>query len=183
MDFIVLENVKPYDGRYEFDLAGSELTTREWGWIKRHSGYLPLTVEEGFTGADPELFAVFATIALRRSGRIESGDVPAVYDRLVDAPFGSTIRMETDTATEQGDDADPPPTGEKPSSSGNGSDESSETSAGPRNGSGIRGSGSSPLPPGTRPGSQRDRSTTSRSRSRPTPARTTKPSRPARTCC
>jgi hypothetical protein len=146
MDFIVLENVKPYDGRYQFDLAGSELTTREWGWIKRHSGYLPLTVEEGFAGADPELFAVFATIALRRAGRIEPADVPAVYEKLVDAPFGSTIRLETDTV-EQGDDAGPPPTAERPSSSGNGSPASSETSAGPRNGSGTPASVSSPLPP------------------------------------
>ena len=40
--------VPPYDGRYDFDLEGRELTTREWGWIKRLSGYLPLTIEEGF---------------------------------------------------------------------------------------------------------------------------------------
>ena len=67
MDYIVIEGVRPYDGRYEFDLEGRELTTREWGWIKRLSGYLPLTIEEGLT--DPELITVFACIALRRAGQ------------------------------------------------------------------------------------------------------------------
>ena len=74
MDYIVVEGVRPYDGRYEFDLAGQELTTREWGWIKRLSGYLPLTVEEGLS--DPELIVVFAVIALRRAGKVEPKDVP-----------------------------------------------------------------------------------------------------------
>jgi hypothetical protein len=148
MDYIVLENVKPYDGRYEFDLVNNELTTREWGWIKRHSGYLPMTIEEGFVGADPELFAVFAAIALRRAAKVEPADVPAVYEKLVDAPFGTTIRLETDDI-EVGDDAGPPPPGTsaKPSSSGEGSHASSERSAVPLNGSGMPASGSSPLPP------------------------------------
>ena len=75
MDYIVVEGVRPYDGRYEFDIAGQELTTREWGWIKRLSGYLPLTVEEGFS--DPELVTVFAAIALRRAGKITVQEVPA----------------------------------------------------------------------------------------------------------
>ena len=55
MDWIVIDGAPPYDGRYMFDLAGQELTTREWGWIKRLSGYLPLTLDEGFKGGDPEL--------------------------------------------------------------------------------------------------------------------------------
>jgi hypothetical protein len=45
MDTIVISGVKPYDGRYEFEL-GDELTTREWGWIKRLSGYLPSTLDD-----------------------------------------------------------------------------------------------------------------------------------------
>ena len=99
MDFIVVEGVRPYDGRYEFDLAGQELTTREWGWIKRLSGYLPLTVEEGLS--DPELIVVFAVIALRRAGKVEPKDVPAVFERLSDAPFGAAITMETDVEVEE----------------------------------------------------------------------------------
>ena len=84
MDYIVIEGVPPYDGRYEFDLEGRELTTREWGWIKRHSGYLPLTIEDGFT--DPELVTVFAAIALRRAGKVEAREVPAGVRAAVRRP-------------------------------------------------------------------------------------------------
>ena len=41
MDYLTIEGVAPYDGRYEFDLRDRPFTVREWGWIKRHSGYLP----------------------------------------------------------------------------------------------------------------------------------------------
>lgn len=145
MNWIVVEGVKPWDGRYELDLVDLELTTREWGWIKRLSGYMPLTVDQGFKGGDAELFAVFAAIALRRAGRVDTRDVPDVFDRLVDAPFGTTIRLESDSAEDEAeDDADPPgsSTGNTPSS-GDGSPTSSETSAHPPNGSGIHGSDTS----------------------------------------
>ena len=107
MDWLILEHVPPYDGRYEWDLEGRELTTREWGWIKRLAGYLPLNIEDGL--GDPELIAVFATIALRRAGKVETAEVPRAFEYLSDAPFdGSRIRLETDTV-EAEDDAGPPP--------------------------------------------------------------------------
>jgi len=112
MDWLVIDGVKPWDGRYEFDLAGQELTTREWGWIKRLAGYLPLNIDDGFQGADPELFAAFAAIALYRAGKVEQRDVPDLFERLQDAPFGATIRLETDSDAEV--EANPSP----PSSSG-----------------------------------------------------------------
>ena len=31
--------------------AAPTFTLREWGWIKRHSGYLPLTIDEGLAGS------------------------------------------------------------------------------------------------------------------------------------
>lgn len=96
MDWIVIEGVRPYDGRYPFDIGDVELTTREWGWIKKFSGYLPLTIEDGFRGADAELYAALAAIALRRAARIDARIVADVFDRLCDAPFGSAIRVETD---------------------------------------------------------------------------------------
>ena len=74
MDWLILEQVPPYDGRYEWDLEGRELTTREWGWIKRLAGYLPLNIEDGL--GDPELIAVFAAIALRRAGKVETTRSP-----------------------------------------------------------------------------------------------------------
>jgi hypothetical protein len=117
MDTITISGVKPYDGRYELDITGSPLTTREWGWIKKHAGYLPVTIgDDGF--ADPELIAVLAVIALRRSGTIEAREVPAVYDRIADAPFGSTISLEFASATEG--DADPPPLSSTGSSNSSG---------------------------------------------------------------
>jgi hypothetical protein len=122
MDWVVIEGVKPYDGRYEFDLAASEPTTREWGWIKRLSGYMPATITDGFEGADPELFSVFAVIALRRAGKIEAREVQQVFERIVDAPFSSSIRLETDQPDQAVEDDAGPPAG---SSSSNG------TSSGP----------------------------------------------------
>lgn len=100
MDWITITGVKPWDGRYEFDLDGRELTTREWGWIKRLAGYLPLNIDEGFQGADPELFAVFAAIALHRAGKVDTRDIPDLFARLQDAPFGATISLQSDQEAE-----------------------------------------------------------------------------------
>ena len=140
MDYIVVEGVRPYDGRYEFDLEGQALTTREWGWIKRLSGYLPLTVDEG--ARDPELIVVFAVIALRRAGKVEPRDVPAVFETLSDAPFGSTITMETDVVEEEAEEKRPPPESSTSSgdTSGPSSQKSSETLALSPNRSGTPGS-------------------------------------------
>src|SRR5262245_47326884 len=112
MDWIVVSGVRPYDERYEFDVIGQDFTTREWGWIKRLADYLPLTIGAGFAGRDPELFAVFAVIALRRAGKIANGDVPDVYDTIIDAPAGSTITLDSDRVDDEQDedDASPPAT-------------------------------------------------------------------------
>jgi hypothetical protein len=83
---IVIAGIPAWDGDYELDIVQAPLTTREWGWIKRHSGYLPLTIEDGLN--DPELITVFAAIALRRAGRIDDRDVPEVFDELSDNPYG-----------------------------------------------------------------------------------------------
>jgi hypothetical protein len=130
-DWIVIENVPPYDGRYEFDLGQRELTTREWGWIKRLAGYLPLDFDQEDKLGDPELITVFAVIALRRAGKVEVAQVPTVFERLIDAPFdGSAIKYESDPDPVE-DDAGPPPSSWNGSaaSSGPPSLMSSETSA------------------------------------------------------
>ena len=130
MDSIVITGVSPWDGRYPFDIADAEPTTREWGWIKRLSGYLPTTIEDGLRGADPELICAFAVIALRRAGKVGNDEVQRLFDRLADAPFGTTVQLETDSPAEEGD-ADGPPTGSSSassSSSGTDSTTSSETS-------------------------------------------------------
>lgn len=138
MGWIVVSGVKPWDGRYEFD-PNLDYTTREWGWIKRLAGYMPLTADQGLDGGDPELFAVFAVIAMRRAGTIDIRDVPEVFERISDAPFGGTVTFESDPADTEEGDAGPPAA----SSSGNGntsgagSPASSATPAGPPSRSGT----------------------------------------------
>jgi len=131
MDWIAIQGVPPHDGRYPFDLAANEFTTREWSWIKKHAGYLPLTITDGFAGGDPELFTVFAVIALRRAGKIEVGDVPALVERFADVGFGTSIVLESDGVQEEAERL-PPPSGTSSTSnggsSGDGSTKSSETS-------------------------------------------------------
>lgn len=117
MNHITINGVPPYDGRYDLDLENRELTTREWGWIKRLAGYLPLTAEEGY--GDPELITVLAVIALRRAGKVDTQQVPQVFGRLSDAPFGSTITMETDLADEEVD-AGPPASSSNGNTAGSG---------------------------------------------------------------
>ena len=152
MYWIVIEGVKPYDGRYELDLEGREFNTREWGWIKRLSGYLPLTAEAGFTGADPELFTALAVICLHRAGKIGTPEVPAVFERIADAPFGSSLKLDTDEAEEGEEGAEPAPP--LANSNGNGSisgpalPTNSETSAESPSDYGTPASAISAWPPG-----------------------------------
>lgn len=94
MDWIVIENVKPYDGRYAFDVPNFDPTMREWGWIKRLSGYMPLTLDVGLAGGDAELIVVLAVIAMHRNGKITAADVEHVHGRFLDVEFGSAIRLE-----------------------------------------------------------------------------------------
>jgi hypothetical protein len=131
VEWVEITGVRRWDGRYRFDIAENPPTTREWGWIKRMSGYLPMTLEDGFRGGDPELVCAFAVIALRRAGRIENDDAQRVFDELQDASFGSKIRIDSDTEPVEGEETVPDPTGSSngnTSSSGTDSTTSSETS-------------------------------------------------------
>lgn len=92
MDYIVVQGVPPFDGRYELVL-GEGLTTREWGWIKRLAGYLPLAVDDNAIG-DPEFICVLVAIALRRAGKVEAAEVPAVFEQLADAPPLASFTIE-----------------------------------------------------------------------------------------
>jgi hypothetical protein len=132
MDYLIIEGVPPYDGRYPLDLEEQEFTTREWGWIKRLSNYLPLTAADGFNGNDPELMCALAAILMRRTGRIDTRDVPGVFERLADAPFTATLKWETERTADAAEDETADPTGSSngnTSSSGPASMTSSETSA------------------------------------------------------
>jgi hypothetical protein len=130
VDYIVVTNIQPWDGRYELDLT-VELTTREWGWIKRLAGYLPVTLEDN-SFSDPELACVLAAIMMKRAGRIQPAEVPTVFERLADAPFGSTITIEAgEPEADEEADAGPPARSLSANSDGSGSTSptNSETSA------------------------------------------------------
>lgn len=129
MNWIVIERSPPWDGRYEFDLAAAMFTVEEWGWIKRLTGYLPLTIDEAFDGGDPELRTVFAAIALYRAGKVTDSDVPDTFRQLAKLPFDERIRIETDDEpVEAGGGPLPPSSTGNGASSGDATTPSSETS-------------------------------------------------------
>lgn len=104
---IVIRGVKPYDGEYPLDLEGEPLTTLEWRWVKKISGYLPLTMGEGFAGADPDLVCALAVIALRRHGRVQKEQALMVADRLADVPFdGAAIQLLFDEPEDEDEEGD-----------------------------------------------------------------------------
>jgi hypothetical protein len=144
-DYITITGVAPYDGRYEFDITAQPLTTREWGWVKRHAGYLPLTMDAS-SFADPEFVIVEAVIAVYRAGRLDANDVPGLVERFQDVdPFASiTYERGADE-----DDADPPPRNSdvKPSSNGDSSQTGSESSEKTPPATGSRPSDTSPSAP------------------------------------
>ena len=134
MNIIAVTGAKPYDGRYPLDIDEQPLTTREWGWIKRNAGYVPLTLT-GEAFSDPELIMVLAVIAMRRAGRVQTEQFAEVWERFNDAPFGSTLTIEDDTnEVDDEDDAGPPARSNSGSSSSNGasSPTTSESSDDPR---------------------------------------------------
>ena len=90
---IIIKGVPPFDGDYELD-ADRAFNAREWRWIKKVSGYMPLTVGDGFEGGDPDLFVALAVIAMCRSGKVDRERGLEVADQLAEAPFdGASIIM------------------------------------------------------------------------------------------
>ncbi len=107
MASIKIHGIRPWDGEYELDPDRS-FNTREWNWIKKVSGYMPLTVQDGFAGGDPSLFVALAVISMCRAGRITREEGLRVADELAEAPFdGASITMVGDDAPEE--DANPVP--------------------------------------------------------------------------
>lgn len=117
-DKFIIEGVRRYEGEYDLDLEDEALTTLEWRWIKKISGYLPLTLPEGWVGGDPDLFLAFAVIAMRRAGKIHKEDALLAAEGLED---GATIRFVAEVEAE----ADPPAVAPETSRSSEGSGEPS----------------------------------------------------------
>jgi hypothetical protein len=83
-----IRNIKPYDGDDPMTKR-SELTALEWSWIKRFSGYMPTTLDDGLDGFDPSLVVTLAILAMVRDGKINRTDVPVAWERLSNVPFDS----------------------------------------------------------------------------------------------
>lgn len=101
----MIVRVPPWQGEYELDEDRS-FNTDEWRWIREISGYMPLTVQDGFAGGDPTLFVALSVVAMNRNRKIADGEVVEVARRLAKAPFdGEAITMVGDNVE---DDALPP---------------------------------------------------------------------------
>jgi hypothetical protein len=140
-DWITIAGVSPWDGRYEFDVDAQPLTTREWAWIKKHAGYLPLTLTADAL-ADPEFVIVEAVIALHRAGKITAADVPDLIERFQDVDPFSALTYERGAVE---DDAGPPPSSSdvRPSTNGASSRTGSASLADPLTPTGHPASGTS----------------------------------------
>lgn len=131
MPDVMVVNVPPYEGEYEFDMETQPLTTLEWRYLKKISGYLPLTVMDGFQGGDPDLFVAWAVIAMVRAGKVREEDVLTVADQLVRVPFDGTA-ISFKGAEEESEEANPTtssPDDEQPSSGASSSESSASTPA------------------------------------------------------
>lgn len=125
MTKIIVSGIRPYDGSYDLDPERA-FSTREWRWIKQISGYMPLTVADGFKGGDPDLFVALAVIAMNREGRVDRDQALEVAETLAEVPFdGASITFDVG---EVDDDVPLPVTSEPDESSKNGSLESKRTS-------------------------------------------------------
>lgn len=120
----VIVHVDPFKGEYPLDVGEQPFTTVEWRWIKKVSGYLPLTIEEGWNGGDADLFNCIAVIAMYRGGRLAKAEVLKAAEILEDYAMGESVTFEEDEP-EEGEDEDDPKASE-PSGSPSGSGESSD---------------------------------------------------------
>jgi len=103
----IIINVPRFKGEYRLDFDDEPFTAQEWRWIKKISGYLPYTINEGWRGGDPDLFVAFAVVAMHRSGKIRREEALAAADMLIDQPFDGTA-LQFDFTDDEEVDVDPP---------------------------------------------------------------------------
>ena len=153
MDYVVIDGVPPYDGRWEFDMEKEMLDTHALGWIRRVTGFYPVEIPDALSKGDAELITMLAVCALVRAGEVPGNlnDVRQVYDRIASVPFGDVVSMANDDEDADEGDAGPPSSSSSVNgaSSGAGSTTSSETSAPTLQPSGMPASGSSVSGPPT----------------------------------
>jgi hypothetical protein len=101
MSSIKITNIPPWDGTYDMqtDIVYNGF---EWEWITVSTGYMPLTIQDGFAGGDPRLMVALAAISMQRAGRIREEQVLDVIKELKRAPFdGMTIEVVGDEVEDE----------------------------------------------------------------------------------
>ena len=90
---IQIQGIRPWDGEYDLD-TDRAFNACEWRWIKKVSGYMPLTVQDGFAGGDPDLYVALAVVAMCRAGKIDREQGLEVAEQLAELPFdGAAITL------------------------------------------------------------------------------------------
>lgn len=82
----VLKGMPPWDGVYEWD-TDRTFNVREWRYIKKISGYLPETIDEGMKGDDPELYVALAIVCMVRAGKVERDEALRVAEQVSEVPW------------------------------------------------------------------------------------------------
>lgn len=118
MSKIIIRGVKPFDGEYDLQ-EERPFNTHEWRIIKQVSGYMPLTIRDGWQGGDPDLIVALAVVAMCRDGKIKRERSLAVAEQLGEAPFdGAAIILDLGAEEpEAEDDAGPPDVVSEPNAS------------------------------------------------------------------
>ncbi len=133
-DRIKIAGIPAFDGEYDLDIADQPLNALEWRWVKKVSGYLPFTIDDGLAGGDPDVVIALAVVAMHRAGKINRDQVLATADQLADLPFDDAhlqlIAGEpVDPPMGQGSDETPANANGSSGSSGDGSSTTSATPA------------------------------------------------------
>lgn len=130
-DRIKVQGIPAFDGEYPLDLEDPPLNALEWRWIKKTSGYLPLTITDGLAGGDPDVVIALAVVAMCRAGKITRDQVLQTAEQLADLPFDDAhldlIAGEPDPPMGRQTGDQPPNANDSNGFSGNGSSVTSET--------------------------------------------------------
>lgn len=108
MAAIRLNGTGRFDGEYDLGDNDRVFNGREWHWIKKISGYMPLTISEGFAGRDPDLFVALAVIAMCRAGKIRRESALDVAEQLLEVPYEGSNTIDLIGDDVEDDDENPP---------------------------------------------------------------------------
>ncbi len=133
-DRIKVQGIPAFDGEYDLDIGDQPLNALEWRWVKKISGYLPFTIDDGLSGGDPDVVIALAVVAMQRAGKITRDQVLMTADQLADLPFDDAHILLLAGDVEDPPPVSPPTSGQQESengSSGSSGGDSTMTSENP----------------------------------------------------